>query len=50
MPPAMVIVGKFANNIGTTSAPSVVRLPHHKAASHGDKAWARVAINAIRGS
>ena len=50
MPPAMAIVGKLANNIGTTSAPSVVRLPHHKAASQGDKAWIRAASSVISGS
>lgn len=33
MPPACAGVGRWANNIGTTRKPSVVRLPHQRAAT-----------------
>ena len=37
MVPAMAGVGRCANNrAGTTSSPTVVRLPHHKAAARNE--------------
>jgi hypothetical protein len=32
MAPAIAVVGKWANNIGTTPKPTVVKLPHQSAA------------------
>lgn len=37
MVPAIAGVGRCANNMGTTSSPTVVRLPHHKAAARNER-------------
>ena len=38
MPPAMAGLGRWMNNMGTTKNPSVLRLPHHTAATHKGRA------------